>query len=71
MLTSRVLDPRTPTDDKPVAVGSWPTASPVAVLDLKHVVALVWKKVEASDATLGKLGVLLPFAVVNKNHVMR
>ena len=72
MLTSRVLDPRTPADNKPLTVGPRPTAAPLALIDLKHVVALIRKKVETSDAALGKRGVLLlPFAVVNKNHVMR
>lgn len=72
MLTSCVLDPRTPADDKPLTVGPRPTAAPLAVIDLKHVVALIRKKVKTSDAPLGKRGVLLfPSAVVSKNHIMR
>ena len=55
MITLRVLHPRTPSDNKPLAVaGTRPTAEPIPLIDLKHVVALIREKVEPGDEALRK-----------------
>jgi hypothetical protein len=70
VLTSRVLHPRTPSDNKPLAVaGTRPTAEPIPLIELKHVVAFIREKVEPGDETFRKRGLpRLAFCIVNKNH---
>src|SRR4051794_15338870 len=70
VLSSRVLHPSKPSNNKPIAVaGTRPTAAPIPIIDLKHVVALIRKKVEPDDAALRKCGwARLAFCIVNKNH---
>lgn len=57
VLTSCVLHTRTPSDNKPLAIaGTWPTAEPIPLIHLKHVVALIREKVEPSDEAFRKRG---------------